>query len=74
MKDEGGTAFPVALKVIGNEIATEFQPGMSLRDYFAGNALAGMLSSGTSDECSPQVLAQAAYLYADAMIAERNRE
>jgi len=74
MKDEGGTAFPVALKVIGNEIATEFQPGLSVRDYFAAQALAGFLGSGVAEQIGPRQIALESYIYADAMIAERNKE
>ncbi len=53
-------------------------PGMTLRDYFAGQALAGMLAQGTQGSFSkPAGVARAAvyaYEYADAMLVERFKE
>ena len=47
--------------------------GMSLRDWFAGQALAGLLASGVASERGQtcEDVAQIAYANADAMIAER---
>ena len=55
------------------EVATE---GMSLRDYFAGQALPQAISIDSSlpvevKRDSPANIARLAYLYADAMLAER---
>jgi phage gp46-like protein len=47
------------------------QHGMTLRDYFAGQALAGRLADGT-DKMKHRV-AEDAYAYADAMLAERTK-
>ena len=47
--------------------------GMTIRDYFAGQALAGMLSAPNGMTISHQVSALGAYMYADAMIAEREK-
>lgn len=51
-------------------------PG-SLRDYFAGQALAGLLASYANPgaNCAPtsDVAANESYAYADAMLAERER-
>jgi hypothetical protein len=51
---------------------------MSLRDWFAGRALTGMLSYSQSDtngnwanNASHRTVAEDAYRYADAMLAER---
>ena len=41
LKNDGGQAFPMAF---GCE--SENYPGMSLRDWFAGQALSGLLASG----------------------------
>lgn len=71
-------AFPAAW---GNhEQGGDYVPGMSLRDYFAGQALAGI---GTwtpehgggvlSTSAAMQARALWAYEQADAMLAERNR-
>lgn len=46
--------------------------GMTLRDWFAGQALAGKLQG--IGGFNPELSAQSAYLYADAMIAERERK
>lgn len=45
---------------------------MTLRDYFAGQALAGSLAN--TDAPTPEVEAQWAYEIADAMLAERAKE
>ncbi len=47
--------------------------GMSLRDYFAGQALAGILAN-PNWVGSWQVAAKHAYLSTDAMLAERTKE
>ena len=47
--------------------------GMSLRDYFAGQALAGMLADETK-QGSRGNYAEDAYDIADAMLAEREKE
>ena len=52
------------------------QPGMSLRDYFAGQALIALIDKEQSPhqqinaETLATVIAEEAYLYADAMINE----
>lgn len=73
----GGPAFPRPASVDtsggtlpdGDVVVGEFT-GMSLRDYFAGQALAGIVGDpGRSG--SFQSLASDAYSFADAMLAER---
>lgn len=65
----GGPAFPVA--------AGQAQyPGMDLRDWFAGQALVGLLARQTADVCTtpaPREAALYAYAIADAMLAERGK-
>jgi len=63
-----GPAFP--LKISTSDGSTTIYPGMMLRDWFAGQALAGMV-------CHPKALADAeglagaCYEIADAMLAAR---
>ena len=51
--------------------------GMTLRDWFAGQALAGMMANESTPfsadvaEVDPHDIAEAAYHLADAMLAER---
>lgn len=46
--------------------------GMTMRDWFAGQALQGALAN-TLRTGSPVEFAEAAYSYADAMIEQRNK-
>lgn len=50
-------------------------PGMSLRDWFAGQALAGLLaqSNGSATGSHKEAGARWAYEMADAMLAERSK-
>ena len=49
--------------------------GMTLRDWFAGQALVGLMSHNAHDHCplfgDGEPFARDAYLVADAMLAER---
>jgi len=48
--------------------------GISLRDYFAGQALVGLLASETPTKCEKADRnAKDAYIVADAMLAEREK-
>lgn len=52
------------------------QDGMSLRDWFAGQALAGMMSNPNSslfDEGRYRMIVDRAYLIADMMLPERQK-
>jgi len=68
MKKDGGPAFP---------LATEQPPyyvnnGLSMRDWFAGQALIGAMTQTHCDGYGdPERLSKLAYKYADAMLAER---
>lgn len=72
--NDGGAAFPVAVPV-------EFQfaeAGMSLRDWFAGQALQAIISKSPfcADDQSAgkwqRATAKGAYIYADAMLRARS--
>ena len=68
MKYNGGPAFPLPM---GTETATGTD-GMTLRDFFAGQALAGMCASETDGvSYSSGNVASRAYKIADAMLKER---
>ena len=64
--DDGGSEFPFA------EATTDFSvsPGMTLRDWFAGQALTGMLDRTYGMKI--EIIAARSYEMADAMIAARN--
>ena len=71
-KDNGAPAFPCQ---------NNWDSGMSLRDWFAGQALKGMLSSGdgvdtedgANNSTEPDDMALVAYEYADAMLEARRK-
>jgi hypothetical protein len=69
---EGGAAFPLApFRKDGVMID---QPGMSLRDWFAGQALSVIASQSVFlDAQDGYIIARAAYVIADAMLAEREK-
>ena len=65
MKDENPPAFPQPLAAEGPF------GGMGLRDWFAGQALAGMSAHKDSSKWEMHEITADAYAYADAMIAAR---
>jgi hypothetical protein len=69
--NNGGPAFPSVGEGFGNPSYSA--PGMTLRDYFAGQALAGILLNYTTQKfgASEFTVGTAAYQYADAMLAAR---
>jgi len=67
-KKDGGPAFPVRDLKDPNQA-----DGMTLRDYFAGCALAGMLASGMNIH-EARLTSKMSYLHADAMLVERAKE
>lgn len=78
-RDDGGPAFPPNA---GWEDDDSGGRGMSLRDWFAGQALAGMLADpnvaiGDADEAEERKcdlrLGRCSYRIADAMLAERGK-
>jgi hypothetical protein len=73
--NDGGPAFPVDANLRSGYRQDE---GMSLRDWFAGQALPGVMAVCRGDtlaegETSPQMFARKSYAVADAMLAERAR-
>lgn len=77
-RDDGGPAFPHIVRNFAtadpNIKVTDriTEGGMSLRDYFAGQALAGFMAAGKDRGWGlPLKVAQQAYEFADAMLAAR---
>lgn len=68
--NDGGLAFP-RISQSPSPYRTEMD-GMSLRDYFAGQAVHGLMIDRPL-ECPFSDVAAQAYEVADAMIAERER-
>jgi len=71
--DDGGPAFPIVTGLDG----TIENAGMSLRDYFAGQALSGWLASFGPDitpEKPYRILSRFCYEVADAMIIARKKQ
>jgi hypothetical protein len=64
--NDGGAAFPAPAYA-----ANITDKGMTLRDYFAGQALAGMLCDGRSNSNAKSWMPEEAYDIADAMLAAR---
>lgn len=62
-KNNGGAAFP---EPINSQCG-----GMSLRDYFAAKAMQGIASAAPHNCVDPRDVAEDAYQFADAMLAER---
>lgn len=75
-KDTGGSAFPTPYTTRdGDHFTTEYQDGMTLRDYFAAAALQGFIASkAPSTLFSPDEDVAYCYQIADAMLAARNTE
>lgn len=82
-KDNGGSAFPEMEtdmshdRDVGKDYPRTYSyGGMSLRDYFAGQALAGLMTSQTSEgewRYDARQAADNAYCVAEAMLERRNR-
>ena len=77
---DGGPAFPnVTHSQVGHGVRQDVTGGMSLRDWFAGQALAGLMQTMTekrqeamnNGECDAAWEASLAYKAADAMLAAR---
>ena len=70
-QNDGGPAFPTGL-LHGQEGTVNGLPvtGMTLREWFAGQALIGLIKLG--HDCYDQV-ADNSYRYANAMLAEREK-
>ena len=70
-------AFPTPGSKYENGIVNVPQPGMNLRDYFAGQALSGFVAqpnitlAESPNKSDAELVAEACYEFADAMIKVR---
>lgn len=71
-RNDGGPAFPSKNQLV-DEIEYVCCEGMSLRDYFAGQALAGLLAVPDTGNWKFEEFSSAAYQHADAMLEARQR-
>ena len=76
---DGGPAFPhsAELHPSTGDVHTPQGFGMSLRDWFAGQAASTLLDTARVDSRKvdfPEHIATLAYAFADAMLAERERQ
>lgn len=86
VKDDGGSAFPSEQHECADGTWNQtLDPGMSLRDWFAGQALGGMCADGEGLVALGSFArkkggtvrgfaAKHAYQFADAMLAERRKD
>lgn len=75
--NDGGPAFPASWHPEMGWSPRDTPPGMSLRDWFAGQALTGYVAAHSGpDVAVPEEKSAAinAYIYADAMLAVRNKQ
>lgn len=68
--EQGCGAFPVAMEAREGSEPVEY--GMSLRDWFAGMALTGLISQSPKEQSAAE-FARQAYVCADAMIKARDK-
>jgi hypothetical protein len=76
-KDTSGPAFPARVPLVfnpaqGTDYPDYSESGMSLRDWYAGQALVGLVAN-TQPEIKAPLLAQQAYAIADAMLREGDK-
>jgi hypothetical protein len=71
-KNDGGAAFPSSEKC-GDGTHYHSHVGMSLRDWFAGQALNAIIGIGTNRD-DPSKMVKVSYQFADAMLAERSKK
>jgi len=74
-RHDGGQAFPelgIYEMPDGERLSLNRTGGMTLRDWFAGQALAGLTTLDA--DCGPLGVARDAYAHADAMLMARSEK
>lgn len=71
VREDGGAAFPRLVPPVTNWSLEDVTSGMSLRDWFAGQALAAVIAHTDRERWA--WAAERAYEVADAMLAERSK-
>lgn len=75
---DGGPAFPIPdvsqNQATGETVVHQSSFGLTVRDYFAAKAMAGMMADREMDAVTPNGLAMYAYRVADAMLAARETQ
>jgi hypothetical protein len=71
MVNDGGPAFPVPVGTVYDSLAQSPEPGMSLRDYFAGQAIKVLMPQQEVRDTQEHISAWA-YTMADAMLRARD--
>jgi len=70
MVDDGGSAFP--RPKMATDYDQDMPQGMSLRDWFAGQALTGVIADCVNETTfQPDVIAKRAYAVAEALLKAR---
>lgn len=73
-KDDGGPAFPrYGVKAGFSHTKPYYEDGMTLRDWFAGQALCFITHPDMKRNALATDIAHSAYMIADAMLAERSK-
>lgn len=78
-KKDGGKAFPgITIRQDGDPAYHSptkiYHGGMTLRDYFAGQALAGLLGNRLNNNVENSQIAEICYVMADAIMEVRDAE
>jgi hypothetical protein len=68
----GGQAFPSLILEKGT-LELQQVDGMTVRDWFAGKAVAGLMASRDADTLEPSEVSERVFAIADAMLTERER-
>lgn len=74
--NDGGPAFPFGQisEVTGQPVNGFYDPGMSLRDYFAARAMQSMIAKYGFSSGEINFAAEQSYIVADAMLAARDMD